>query len=109
GRGREWGEVGDGEETGLRTTPFDASRPHPMTEGLPPDCGVWRRRCRESWGNRPLQGALTCVSSLRLDTAGHRRCSGARQVPGADGWPAGETLRGLEPDGWMGRRLHSRP
>lgn len=51
---------------------------------------------------------MTFVSSLRLDTAGNRRFSGARQVPGADVWPEGETSRGLDPDGWMVRRLHSR-
>src|SRR5262249_6155062 len=79
-----------------------------MTESLPPECGVWRRLCREPCGNRTLQGAMTFVSSLRLDTAGNRRFSGARQVPGADVWPEGETSRGLDPDGWMVRRLHSR-
>src|SRR5262245_23117862 len=79
-----------------------------MTEGLPPEWGVWRRLCREPWGNRTLQGAMTFVSSRRLDTAGNRRFSGARQVPGADVWPEGETSRGLDPDGWIVRRLHSR-
>src|SRR4029450_6525637 len=46
---------------------------------------------------------MAFVSSLRLDTAGNRRFSGARQVPGADVWLASETSRGLDPDGWMGR------
>ena len=43
----------------------------------------------------------------QLDTAGNGRFAGARQVPGADVWLASETSRGLESDGWMGRRLHS--
>ena len=34
-----WGGGGDGEEKWLRTIAFDSSRPHPMTDGLPPD--VW--------------------------------------------------------------------
>ena len=79
-----------------------------MTDGLPPDYGVWRRLCREPYGNGTRKGAMTFVRGIRLDTAGNRRFSGARQVPGADVWPEGETSRGLDPDGWMVRRLHSR-
>src|SRR5262245_22656624 len=79
-----------------------------MSEGLPPDCGVWRRLCHEPWGNGTLQGAMAFVRSSRLDTAGNRRFSGARQVPGADVWLASETSRSLDPDGWMVRRSNSR-
>src|SRR5262249_25447057 len=79
-----------------------------MSEGLPPDCGVWRRLCREPCGNGTLQGAMAFVRSSRLDTAGNRRFSGARQVPGADVWRASETSRNLDPDGWMVRRPKSR-
>ena len=75
-----------------------------MTDGLLPDCGVWRRLCREPYGNGTRKGAMACVSGLRLDTGGHRRFSGARQVPGADVWLASETSRSLDPDGWMVRR-----
>jgi hypothetical protein len=50
----------------------------------------------------PSSLAVTFVSGIRVDTVGHRRFSGARQVPGADVWRASETSRGLEPDGWMG-------
>ena len=48
---------------------------------------------------------MACVRSSRLDTAGNRRFAGAREVPGADVWLARETSRGLEPDGWMVRRI----
>src|SRR5262245_53629767 len=51
---------------------------------------------------------MAFVSGTRLDTAGNRRFSGARQVPGADVWLASETSSSLDPDGWMVRRLHSR-
>jgi transposase len=47
GRACDWVEVGDGEEKWLRTIPFDSSRPQPMTDGLPPSDGVWRRLGRE--------------------------------------------------------------
>jgi hypothetical protein len=56
----------------------------------------------------PSSLAVTFVSGIRVDTVGHRRFSGARQVPGADVWRASETSRGLEPDGWMVRRPHGR-
>ena len=79
-----------------------------MTAGLPPECGVWRRLCREPEGNRPLPGARTFVSSLRLDTAGNRRFSGARQVPGADVWLGSEMSSSLDPDGCLVRRPNSR-
>ena len=39
------------------------------------------------------------ANKLRVYTAGNRRSSGARQVPGADVWLASETSRGLDPDG----------
>jgi hypothetical protein len=51
---------------------------------------------------------MAFVSGIRVDTAEHRRFSGARQVPGADVWRASETSRGLESAGWMGRRPHRR-
>ena len=108
GRAPAGGGGGDGEAKWGSTTPWDASRPHPRPEGLPPAGGVWRRLWREPWGHRPRQGAMPWVSRLRWDTAGPRRFAGARPGPGADGWPAGETSRGLEPDGWRGRRLHRR-
>src|SRR4030095_1631475 len=34
--------------------------------------------------------------------------SGARQVPGAEVWPAGETSRGLDPEGCLVRRTDGR-
>jgi hypothetical protein len=51
---------------------------------------------------------MTFVRGIRLDTAGNRRFSGARQMPGADVWLASEPSRGLDPDGWMVRRPHGR-
>src|SRR4029453_5235223 len=74
----------------------------------PPGGGVWRGACSAPWGNGPLQGAMTFVSGLRLDTVGHRRFSGVRQVPEADVWGASETSRDLDLDGWMVPRPYGR-
>jgi transposase len=41
------GEVRGWEEKWCRAMRFDWSSPHPITDGLPPDGGVWRRLCRE--------------------------------------------------------------
>jgi hypothetical protein len=57
------------------------------------------------WRGEPRvrQGAMACVSGLRLDTAGHRRFSGAQQVLGADVWRASEKSEALIlMDGWCG-------
>src|SRR5262249_22327420 len=54
------------------------------------------------------EGARAFVSRTRLDTGGHGRFSGARQGPGAEVWPAGETSRGLDPDGCLVRRTDGR-
>jgi hypothetical protein len=66
----------------LRTIAFDASRPHPMTAGLPSDCGVWRRLCREPWETGPFRKPGHLCASLRLTrqgtdgVLGHDRCQG---------------------------------
>ena len=104
------------------------------TDRATPGGGGPRRGCRSALGTpqapgmawpsagegggtkRPFDNQLEGSSSerysfatgLRWDTAGNRRFSGARPVPGADVWLASETSRGLDPDGWMVRRLHSR-
>ena len=69
------------------------------TDGLPPDCGVLRRLCREPCKSWTHEGARISVRCTRLDTAGNRGFSGARSVPGADVWLESETSMSLEPDG----------
>jgi hypothetical protein len=104
GRAGGWVGVGDGEDKWLSTIPFGSFQPQPMSEGLPPDGCVWRRLCREPEGNGTRKGAMAWVSGRRLAPAGNRRFSGARQVPGADGWLASETSSSLDPDGCVVRR-----
>jgi hypothetical protein len=87
---------------------FDWSSPSPITDGLPPDGGVWRRLCREPEGNGTPKGARACVSSTagtRQGTdgfLGHERCQG--QTSGLEVGRQG----GRDPDGWMVRRSHGR-
>src|SRR5262245_8485011 len=64
-----------------------------------------RRLCREPWKKWTRQGAIRAVRDTRLDTAGNRGFSGASTMPGADVWRRSETSRGLEPDGWLVRRM----
>jgi hypothetical protein len=78
---------------------FDSSSPQPLTDDLPPGCEVWRRLCREPCGNGTLTGAMAFVRSIRLDTAGNRRFSGAPKVPGADAGRGSETSRSLYAQG----------
>ena len=84
----------------------DWSSPSPITDGLPPDGGVWRRLCREPEGNGTRKGARALVSGRRLDTAGNRRFSGAPMVLGADVWRESETAEALILMGaWCGAYL----
>jgi len=53
----------------------------------------------------PAEGAMWSVRCIRLDTAGNRGFSGASTMPGADVWRNSETSRGLDPDGWLVRRM----
>ena len=48
---------------------------------------------------------MRSVRCTRLDTAGNRGFSGASKMPGADVWRSSETSRGLDPDGWLVRRI----
>jgi hypothetical protein len=41
---------------------FDSSSPQPITKGLPPDYGAWRRLWREPEGNGPPKGARAFVN-----------------------------------------------
>jgi len=76
-----------------------------MTEGLPPNGRVVRRLCREPYKSWTREGAMWSVRCTRLDTAGNRGFSGASKMSGADVWRNSETLRGLDPDGWLVRRM----
>src|SRR5262249_994943 len=77
----------------------------PIPYGLPPHGPMVRRLCREPWKKWARKGAIRSVRDTRLDTAGNRGFSGASTMPGADVWRRSETSRGLEPDGWLVRRM----
>src|SRR5262249_345051 len=88
---------------------------HPRFSGRASSRGTMGRSACNSKssvkGPRPyheMRWNVAFVSSLRLDTAGNRRFSGAREVPGADVWSGSETSWGLDPDGCMVRRPHGR-
>jgi hypothetical protein len=100
---RGWGK------SWMSTIRSESSWSQPVTEGLPPECGVVRRLCREPEKRWTREGARRSGRWTRLDTAGHRGFSGARSVPGADVWRWSEMSRSLEPDGWLRRRTGSRP
>jgi len=76
-----------------------------MTDGLPPHGRVLRRLCREPCQSWTREGAMLSVRCTRLDTVGNRGFSGASTMPGADVWLSSQTSRGLDPDGWLVRRI----
>ena len=89
------------------STRSDSSLSQPPSYGLPPHGCVVRRLCREPWKKWTREGARGSVRCTQLDTAGNRGFSGASTMPGADVWRDCETSRGLDPDGWLVRRIRA--